>query len=62
MLDIWPAVDRKLARSAFHRFLFLRPGNLSERLLLSDPDAYPDDTLRQMIRSLERRHPIALAG
>jgi haloacetate dehalogenase len=60
-LDIWPAVDREFAKGAFHWFLFLQPGDLVERLLSSDPDAYLDQTLRQMIGSLERLHWAALA-
>lgn len=60
-LDIWPAVDREFAKGAFHWFLFLQPGNLAERLLSSDPDAYLDETLRQMISPLEKLHWAALA-
>jgi len=54
-------VDREFAKGAFHWFLFLQPGDLAERLLSSDPDAFLDETLRQMIGSLERLHRAALA-
>ncbi|SBS76076.1 Fluoroacetate dehalogenase [uncultured Mycobacterium sp.] len=60
-LEIWPALDREFAKDAFHWFLFLQPGDLVERLLASDPDAYLDETLRQMIGSLDRLHPAAVA-
>jgi haloacetate dehalogenase len=59
-LDVWPAVDRAFAKGAFHWFLFLQPGDLPETLLRSDPDAFLDAALKQMI-SLDKLHPVALA-
>jgi haloacetate dehalogenase len=60
-LDIWPAVDREFAKDAFHWFLFAQPGDLAEKLLSGDPDAYLDQTLEQMIGSLAKLHRAALA-
>ena len=47
-LDVWPAIDREFAKGAFHWFFFLQPGDLPERLLAADPDAFLDATLNQM--------------
>jgi haloacetate dehalogenase len=60
-LDIWPAVDREFAKAAFHWFLFLQPGDLAERLLAADPDAFLDATLNQMAGGIEKLHPAAVA-
>ena len=60
-LDVWPAVDREFAKSAFHWFLFLQPDELVEGLLSNDPDAFLDETLKQMISSPDRLHRAALA-
>lgn len=60
-LDIWPAVDREFAKSAFHWFLFLQPGDLPERLLAADPDAFLDATLNHMAGGIEKLHPAAVA-
>lgn len=60
-LDIWPAVDREFAKSAFHWFLFLQPGDLPARLLAADPDAFLDTTLNHMAGGIEKLHPAAVA-
>lgn len=61
-LDVWPAVDRQFAKGAFHWFLFLQPGDLPERLLAADPDAFLDATLNQMAGGIEKLHPAAAAA
>jgi len=61
-LDVWPAVDHHFARGAFHWFLFLQPGDLPERMLASDPDAFLDATLNQMAGGIEKLHPAAVAA
>ncbi|MGJ5181454.1 alpha/beta fold hydrolase [Bradyrhizobium oligotrophicum] len=60
-LDVWPAVDREFAKRAFHWFLFAQPGDLPERLLAADPDAFLDDTLDHMAHGLSSLHQIAVA-
>jgi haloacetate dehalogenase len=61
-LDVWPAVDRQFAKGAFHWFLFLQPGDLPERMLAADPDAFLDATLNQMAGGIEKLHPAAVAA
>jgi haloacetate dehalogenase len=61
ILDVWPAVDREFAKRAFHWFFFLQPGDLMEKLLAADPDAFLDATLTHMAGSLDKLHPAALA-
>jgi haloacetate dehalogenase len=60
-LDVWPAITREFAKSAFQWFLFLQPDNLPEKLLAADPDSVLDVTLTGMAGSLDRLHPDALA-
>ncbi|WP_246515461.1 alpha/beta fold hydrolase [Bradyrhizobium diversitatis] len=60
-LDVWPAVDRQFAKGAFHWFLFLQPGDLPERMLAADPDAFLEATLNQMAGGIEKLHPAAVA-
>jgi haloacetate dehalogenase len=60
-LDVWPAVDREFAKSAFHWFFFLQPGDLPERLLAADPDIFLDATLDHMAGGIENLHPAAVA-
>ncbi len=60
-LDVWPAVDREFAKWAFHWFLFAQPGDLPERLLAADPDAFLDATLDHLAHDLSSLHPIAVA-
>lgn len=60
-LDVWPAVDREFARSAFHWFMFLQPGSLPEELLSADPDGFLDATLVHMAGAIERLHPTAVS-
>jgi haloacetate dehalogenase len=59
-LDVWPAVDREFAKSAFHWFLFLQSGGLPERLLAADPDAFLDATLTHMAGGIEKLNPAAV--
>jgi len=61
ILDVWPAVDYKYAKEAFHWFLFLQPGDLPERLFAADPDALLDAMLNQMAGEIEKLHPAAVA-
>ena len=61
-LDVWPAVDRQFAKGAFHWFLFLQPGDLPERMLAADPDAFLEATLNQMAGGIEKLHPAAVAA
>lgn len=61
-LDVWPAVDRHFAKGAFHWFLFLQPGDLPERMLAADPDAFLDATLNQMAGGIEKLHTAAVAA
>lgn len=61
-LDVWSAVDRQFAKGAFHWFLFLQPGDLPERMLAADPDAFLEATLNQMAGGIERLHPAAVAA
>jgi haloacetate dehalogenase len=56
-LDVWPAVDRQFAKGAFHWFLFAQPGDLPERMLAADPDAFLDATLNQMAGGIENSIP-----
>ena len=60
-LDIWPAIDREFAKWAFHWFFFLQPGDLPERLLAADPDAFLDATLSHMAGGIDTLHPAAVA-
>ena len=61
-LDVWPAVDRQFAKGAFHWFLFAQPGDLPERMLAADPDAFLDATLNHMAGGIENLHPAAVAA
>lgn len=61
-LDVWPAVDRQFAKGAFHWFLFLQPGDLPERMLAADPDAFLEATLNQMAGGIEKLHSAAVAA
>jgi haloacetate dehalogenase len=61
-LDVWPAVDRQFAKGAFHWFLFLQSGDLPERMLAADPDAFLEATLNQMAGGIEKLHPAAVAA
>lgn len=61
-LDIWPAVDRAFAKSAFHWFLFAQPGDLAERLLEGNPDAFLTSTLDSMAGGIGKLHPAAVAA
>lgn len=60
-LDVWPAIDAAFASGAFHWFLLLQPGDLPERLLAADPDAFLDASLTGAAGLLDRLHPAALA-
>ncbi len=62
ILDVWAAVDRQFAMGAFHWFLLAQPGDLPERLLASDPDAFLDATLNQMAGGIDKLHPAAVAA
>jgi haloacetate dehalogenase len=59
-LDVRAAVDWRFAMGAFHWFLFAQPGDLPERLLASDPDAFLDATLEQMAGGIHKLHPAAV--
>ncbi len=61
ILDVWPAVDREFAKSAFHWFFFLQPSALVETLLAAGPDAFLDAALTHMAGTLDKLHPAALA-
>ena len=61
-LDVWPAVDRQFANGAFHWFLLAQPGDLPERLLAGDPDAFLDAALDRMSGGIEKLHPLAVAA
>src|SRR3954470_16839140 len=41
--------------------MFLQPGDLPERLLAADPDAFLDATLDRMAGGIEKLHPAAVA-
>ena len=58
--DIWPVVDRQFANGAFHWFLLAQPGDLPERLLAGDPDAFLDAALDRMSGGIEKLHPRAV--
>jgi len=60
-LDVWPAVDHEFAKWAFHWFLFVQPGDLPERLLSADPDAFIDAMLEHMAHGIDTLHPAAVA-
>lgn len=61
-LDVWHAVDREFAKWAYHWFLLAQPGDLPERLLAAEPDAFLDDTLDHMAGGLATLHPAAVAN
>lgn len=60
-LDVWPAVDRAFAKWAYHWFLLAQPGDLPERLLAADPEAFLADTLDHLARGIGTLHPAAVA-
>jgi len=60
--DVWPALDRSYAMSVFHWFLLAQPGDLTERLLSSDPDFFLDTTLDRMAGGIDSLHPLAVAS
>ncbi|WP_244851072.1 alpha/beta fold hydrolase [Caballeronia sp. SL2Y3] len=59
-LDAFASVDKTFALNAWHWFFLAQPGDLPERMLAADPDAYLDTALKKMAGGLERIDPSAL--
>ncbi|MCC8393832.1 alpha/beta hydrolase [Paraburkholderia sp. MMS20-SJTR3] len=59
-LDAFASVDKSFALNAWHWFFLAQPGDLPERMLAADPDAYLDTALAKMAGGLERIDPLAL--
>jgi len=59
-LDAFASVDKRFALNAWHWFFLAQPGDLPERMLAADPDAYLDTALASMAGGLERIDPLAL--
>jgi len=59
-LDAFATIDKTFALNAWHWFFLAQPGDLPERMLAADPDAYLDTALAKMAGGLERIDPLAL--
>jgi len=59
-LDAFASIDKTFALNAWHWFFLAQPGDLPERMLAADPDAYLDAALAKMAGGLERIDPLAL--
>lgn len=59
-LDAFASIDKTFALNAWHWFFLAQPGDLPERMLAADPDAYLDTALAKMAGGLERIDPLAL--
>ncbi|WP_250474173.1 alpha/beta hydrolase [Caballeronia sp. GAFFF1] len=59
-LDSFASVDKTFALNAWHWFFLAQPGDLPERMLAADPDAYLDTALKKMAGGLELIDPLAL--
>lgn len=59
-LDAWDATDAGFALANFHWFFLAQPGDLPERLLAADPDAFIDQALARMAGGLEKVEPAAI--
>jgi len=62
ILDVWPAVDQHFAKRVFHWFMLAQPGEVVERLLAANPDAFLEGTLDQMSGEIGRLDPIAVTA
>jgi haloacetate dehalogenase len=61
-LDAFAGIDKTFALNAWHWFFMAQPGDLPERMLAADPDAYLEAALAKMAGGLERIEPLALAA
>ncbi|MGF6811611.1 haloacetate dehalogenase [Paraburkholderia sp. Clong3] len=59
-LDAFATIDKTFALNAWHWFFLAQPGDLPERMLAADPDAYLDTALAKMAGGPERIDPLAL--
>jgi len=59
-LDAFASIDKTFALNAWHWFFLAQPGDLPERMLAADPDAYLDTALAKMAGGLQRIDPLAL--
>ncbi|MFM0436975.1 alpha/beta hydrolase [Paraburkholderia strydomiana] len=59
-LDAFASIDKTFALNAWHWFFLAQPGDLPERMLAADPDAYLDTALAKMAGGIERIDPLAL--
>ncbi|MBB5464213.1 haloacetate dehalogenase [Paraburkholderia sp. CI2] len=59
-LDAFATIDKTFALNAWHWFFLAQPGDLPERMLAADPDAYLDTALAKMAGGPERIDPWAL--
>jgi len=59
-LDAFASIEKTFALNAWHWFFLAQPGDLPERMLAADPDAYLDTALAKMAGGLERIDPLAL--
>ncbi|MDR6376705.1 alpha/beta fold hydrolase [Paraburkholderia caledonica] len=59
-LDAFASIDKTFALNAWHWFFLAQPGDLPERMLAADPDAYLDTALAKMAGGLERIDLLAL--
>lgn len=59
-LDAFASIDKTFALNAWHWFFLAQPGDLPERMLAADPDAYLDTALAKMAGGLDRIDPLAL--
>ncbi|MFM0757670.1 alpha/beta fold hydrolase [Paraburkholderia strydomiana] len=59
-LDAFASIDKTFALNAWHWFFLAQPGDLPERMVAADPDAYLDTALAKMAGGLERIDPLAL--
>ena len=59
-LDAMAAIDYRAAAQAFHWFLFAQEGDLPERLLAADPDAFVERALATMTGGRDVIEPAAL--
>lgn len=61
-LDAWKNADMAFGLKNFHWYMLAQPGDLPERLLASDPQAFIDDVLFKMTGSLDDFEPEILAA
>ncbi|MGN8111412.1 alpha/beta fold hydrolase [Paraburkholderia sp. 22098] len=59
-LDAFASIEKTFALNAWHWFFLAQPGDLPERMLAADPDAYLDTALAKMAGGIERIDPLAL--